>query len=179
MGTSCLERSRSRSPVVAAQIGANGCRCSSPPALVRIECKVPLEVERLVAICCPQLLDEGERGVEVRHFAAVLEVVEELCPWVTPVRLGICTIPARGPSRLLGGEAGAKPKWAQATLLAEVAGKPGITRLLPARMEGIGVRVVGWQGSGDLAANARANCYAKFLPGKDYRKGEVIRVLLR
>lgn len=81
--------------------------------------------------------------------------------------------------RLLGGEAGAKPKWAQATLLAEVAGKPGITRLLPARMEGIGVRVVGWQGSGDLAANARANCYAKFLPGKDYRKGEVIRVLLR
>ena len=81
--------------------------------------------------------------------------------------------------RLLGGEAGAKPKWAQATLLEAVGGKPGITRLLPARMEGIGVRVVGWQGSGDLAANARANCYAKLLPGKDYRKGEVIRVLLR
>ena len=81
--------------------------------------------------------------------------------------------------RLLGGEAGAKPRWAQATLLEAVDGKPGITRLLPARMDGIGVRVVGWQGSGDLAANARANCYAKFLPGKDYRKGEVIRVLLR
>ncbi len=81
--------------------------------------------------------------------------------------------------RWMSGEAGAKPKWAQATLLEAVAGKPGITRLLPARMEGIGVRVVGWQGSGDLAANARANCYAKFLPGKDYRKGEVIRVLLR
>ena len=81
--------------------------------------------------------------------------------------------------RLLGGEAEAKPKWAQATLLEAVAGKPGITRLLPARMDGIGVRVVGWQGSGDLAANARANCYAKFLPQKDYRKGEVIRVLLR
>ena len=81
--------------------------------------------------------------------------------------------------RLLGGEAGAKPKWAQATLLEAVDGKPGVTRLLPARMDGIGVRVVGWQGSGDLAANARANCYAKLLPGKDYRKGEVIRVLLR
>ncbi len=81
--------------------------------------------------------------------------------------------------RLLGGEAGAKPRWAQATLLEAVAGKPGITRLLPARMDGIGVRVVGWQGSGDLAANARANCYAKFLPGRDYRKAEVIRVLLR
>ena len=81
--------------------------------------------------------------------------------------------------RSMGGEVSAKPKWAQATLLEGEAGKPGITRLLPARMDGIGVRVLGWQGSGDLAANARANCYAKFLPGKEYRKGEVIRVLLR
>jgi len=81
--------------------------------------------------------------------------------------------------RALGGESGAKPKWAQATLLESEVGKPGITRLLPARMDGIGIRVVGWQGSGDLAANARGNCYAKFLPGRDYRKGEVVRVLLR
>jgi len=81
--------------------------------------------------------------------------------------------------RALGGEAECKPRWAQATLTAAEAGKPGVTRLLPARMDGIGVRVVGWQGSGDLTANARANCYAKFLPGRDYRKGEVIRVLLR
>jgi len=81
--------------------------------------------------------------------------------------------------RAIGGESGAKPRWAQATLLEGEPGKPGITRLLPARMDGIGVKVVGWQGSGDLAANARANCYAKFLPDKEYRKGEVIRVLLR
>jgi molybdopterin molybdotransferase len=81
--------------------------------------------------------------------------------------------------RALGGESGAKPRWAQATLLEGEPGKPGITRLLPARMDGIGLRVVGWQGSGDLAANARANCYVKLLPGKDYRKGEVVRVLLR
>lgn len=81
--------------------------------------------------------------------------------------------------RALGGEVGAKPKWAQATLLEGEGRKPGITRLLPARMDGIGVRVVGWQGSGDLAANAKANCYAKFLPGREYRKGEVVRVLLR
>jgi molybdopterin molybdotransferase len=81
--------------------------------------------------------------------------------------------------RALGGEAGSGIHWAQATLIEPVAGKAGLTRLLPARMEGIAVRVVGWQGSGDLAANARANCYAKFLPGRDYRKGEVIRVLLR
>ena len=81
--------------------------------------------------------------------------------------------------RALAGENDREPKWAQATLIEAVAGKAGLTRLLPARMDGIGVRVVGWQGSGDLAANARANCYAKFLPGRDYRKGEVIRVLLR
>jgi len=81
--------------------------------------------------------------------------------------------------RALGGEADAAPRWAQATLLEAVAGKPGLTRLLPARMQGIGVSVVGWQGSGDLAANARANCYVKLLPGRDYRKGEVVRVLLR
>ncbi len=81
--------------------------------------------------------------------------------------------------RALGGEAAPKPRWAQATLLEGEVAKAGITRLLPARMDGIGVRVVGWQGSGDLAANARANCYAKFLPGREYRKGEVIRVLLR
>jgi len=81
--------------------------------------------------------------------------------------------------RALGGESGCRPKWAQATLLEGVGGKEGLTRLLPARMEGIGVKVVGWQGSGDLAANARANCYAKLLPGREYRKGEVIRVLLR
>jgi len=81
--------------------------------------------------------------------------------------------------RALGGERDCAPRWAQATLIEAVAGKPGLTRLLPARMDGIAVRVVGWQGSGDLAANARANCYAKFLPGREYRKGEVIRVLLR
>ncbi len=55
-------------------------------------------------IHCPDLIEEGPRGAELRTFAAVLAAVEELCPWVTPVRLGICTIPARGPSRLLGGE---------------------------------------------------------------------------
>ncbi len=81
--------------------------------------------------------------------------------------------------RALGGETGAGPRWAQGTLVEEVAGRPGITRLLPARMDGIDLRVVGWQGSGDLAANARANCYAELLPGVDYRHGEVVRVLLR
>jgi molybdopterin molybdotransferase len=81
--------------------------------------------------------------------------------------------------RGLGGEASPAPRWAQATLGENVAGKPGLTRLLPARLDGTAVRVIPWQGSGDLAANARANVYAEFLPGKDYGAGDLIRVLLR
>jgi molybdopterin molybdotransferase len=81
--------------------------------------------------------------------------------------------------RAMGGESGAGPRWAQATLAEAVEGKAGLTRLLPARMDGVAVRLVSWQGSGDLTANARANCYAELLPGRGYAAGEVIRVLLR
>ena len=81
--------------------------------------------------------------------------------------------------RALGGEVHPQPRWAQATLAEEVAGRPGLTRLLPARMDGVEVQLVGWQGSGDLAANARANCYAELLPGRSYARSEVVRVLLR
>jgi molybdopterin molybdotransferase len=81
--------------------------------------------------------------------------------------------------RALGGETLPAPRWAQATLSEAVDGKPGLTRLLPARRDGIEVRLMGWQGSGDLAANARANCYAELLPGRSYSAGDVIRVLLR
>ena len=81
--------------------------------------------------------------------------------------------------RTLAGELVNGPRWAQATLSEAAAGKPGLTRLLPARKDGVSVKLVGWQGSGDLAANARANCYAELLPGRSYGAGAVIRVLLR
>ncbi len=81
--------------------------------------------------------------------------------------------------RVMSGERVDGPRWAQATLAEEVAGKPGLTRLLPARMTGVEVSIVPWQGSGDLAANARANCYVELLPGRGYAAGEVVRVLLR
>jgi hypothetical protein len=61
-------------------------------------------VERLVAVVCPGLTEEGERGEERRRFLEVLAAVEAFCPWVTPVRPGVCTLPARGPSRFFGGE---------------------------------------------------------------------------
>jgi protein ImuB len=61
-------------------------------------------MDRLVAVCCPLLQHEGERGEEARRFSLVLRAVDELCPWVEPVALGICTLPARGPSRFFGGD---------------------------------------------------------------------------
>jgi molybdopterin molybdotransferase len=77
----------------------------------------------------------------------------------------------------------AGPRFVQATLAEEIRGKAGLTRLLPARMtSGLGsteVRLEGWQGSGDIAANARANCYAVLPDGKDLRADDVISVLLR
>jgi molybdopterin molybdotransferase len=85
--------------------------------------------------------------------------------------------------RAMCGASVSGPKFVQATLAEDVAGKAGLTRFLPARwtpdLVRPEVRLIGWQGSGDLAANARANCYAVLLDGQDPRAGDVITVLLR
>jgi molybdopterin molybdotransferase len=86
--------------------------------------------------------------------------------------------------RAMGGAAVEGPRFVQATLAEEVAGKVGLMRVLPARLTTDRVRpevrVVGWQGSGDLAANARANCYAVLPPEKEgFAVGDVITILLR
>jgi molybdopterin molybdotransferase len=86
--------------------------------------------------------------------------------------------------RAMGGAAVQGPRFVQATLAEEVAGKAGLMRILPARLTTDRVRpevrVVGWQGSGDLAANARANCYAVLPPDKErFFAGDVITILLR
>jgi hypothetical protein len=62
------------------------------------------ELERLVVIWCPLLLQEGQRGEEARRFVQVVARAGEICPWVRPIGLGICALPARGPSRFFGGE---------------------------------------------------------------------------
>lgn len=84
---------------------------------------------------------------------------------------------------VLSGGAWAGPRFAQETLGHGVSGKAGLTRLLPAHLTGgterSEVRLVPWQGSGDLAANARANCYALLPEGRDLSKGEIVTVLLR
>ena len=86
--------------------------------------------------------------------------------------------------RAMCGEVAEGPRFVSAALAEEVAGKAGLMRLLPARLDAARVRprvrLVGWQGSGDLAANARANCYV-VLPGdvEGFRAGDVVSVLLR
>jgi molybdopterin molybdotransferase len=85
--------------------------------------------------------------------------------------------------RAMGGAGVAGPRFVQATLAEAVKSKAGLTRLLPARLTPDltrpEVRLVGWQGSGDLAANARANCYAVLPDGRELAAGDVITVLLR
>lgn len=86
--------------------------------------------------------------------------------------------------RALGGEAVAGPVFVGATLTEAVAVRPGLTRFLPARMEsalgGATVRPTGWQGSGDLHSNARANCYL-VVPStvEGLAAGDAVTVLLR
>ncbi len=81
--------------------------------------------------------------------------------------------------RAISGELNPEPRWAQATLAQPVEARPNLTRLLPCRLHNITATLVPWQGSGDLAANARANCYAELLPNRTYAPGDIIRILLR
>jgi molybdopterin molybdotransferase len=85
--------------------------------------------------------------------------------------------------RAICGAGVAGPRFVQATLAEGVRGKAGLTRFLPAilrhDLERPEVRIVESHGSGDLAANARANCYAVLADGCDYNSGDVISVLLR
>ena len=61
-------------------------------------------MDRLLVVRCPDLLEEDEGGAVLRTFAEVIAAVEAYCPWVTAVRCGICSLPARGPARYFGGE---------------------------------------------------------------------------
>jgi molybdopterin molybdotransferase len=84
----------------------------------------------------------------------------------------------------LAGERNWQPNIALAQLAAELRSKPGLTRFLPAHLDTSqpvpAVTAIPTQGSGDLAANARANCYlivpddCDLLPA-----GRMVRVLLR
>ncbi|MDR3752312.1 MAG: molybdopterin molybdotransferase MoeA [Terracidiphilus sp.] len=75
------------------------------------------------------------------------------------------------------------PRFAFARLAADVKAKPGLTRFLPAACTFSGpvpkVKLVAWQGSGDLAAMALANCYLVVPDDSDsLHAGTTVNILL-
>ncbi|MDE1154864.1 MAG: molybdopterin molybdotransferase MoeA [Acidobacteriaceae bacterium] len=70
------------------------------------------------------------------------------------------------------------PRFVLATVSEAFQGRPALTRFLPAYLEDTTVRPVAWQGSGDLAANARSNCFAVVEPG-GLAPGQTAQILLR
>lgn len=72
----------------------------------------------------------------------------------------------------------------QARLGAAMREKPGLTHFLPARLEWRDsmpeVMALPWQGSGDVTALARANCFLVVPPDREnLEKGETVAVLIR
>jgi molybdopterin molybdotransferase len=86
--------------------------------------------------------------------------------------------------RALAGRTEIAPVFVEARLAEEVKGGVRVTRFLPAELsggwDGVEVRVVGWQGSGDVVANARGNGYVVLPAGVEhFPVGLTVRVLLR
>ena len=81
---------------------------------------------------------------------------------------------------------GAKPQalpFAQAALKKEFTSKTGLTRFLPAFLGGTvelpDVELIRWQGSGDLMAASKANCYIVVPPDKErFAAGEMVTVMM-
>jgi molybdopterin molybdotransferase len=86
--------------------------------------------------------------------------------------------------RALAGRTEIAPQFVEARLAEDVKGGARVTRFLPAEIaggwDGVAVRVVGWQGSGDVVANARGNGYVVLPAGvEEFPAGLTVRVLLR
>ena len=84
----------------------------------------------------------------------------------------------------LSGATPARLPSAKARLKKHFKTKTGLTRFLPAILEGglddPQVEVVAWQGSGDLLAAARSNCYLVVPPDREsIAAGEMVTVLMR
>ena len=84
----------------------------------------------------------------------------------------------------LAGMTARKLAFVHAKLKSEIKVKPGLKRFLPAMLSGefenSQVELVLWQGSGDIAATARANCYIVIPPDRDrIPPGEFVPILLR
>ena len=84
----------------------------------------------------------------------------------------------------LAGMSPRKLKFTHAKLGSEIRMKTGLKRFLPATMSGefedSAVELVPWQGSGDIAATARANCYIVIPPDREQiSAGEFVAIMMR
>jgi molybdopterin molybdotransferase len=83
--------------------------------------------------------------------------------------------------------AGMKPRpltFLHARLKSEIRTKTGLKRFLPAILSGefedSQVELLAWQGSGDVAATARANCYVVIPDDREHiAAGEWVAVMMR
>jgi molybdopterin molybdotransferase len=88
---------------------------------------------------------------------------------------------------VLAALAGMQPRklvFLRARLKSEIKTKPGLKRFLPALLSGefenAEVELIRWQGSGDIAATSRANCYLVIPPDREQiGAGEWVPALLR
>ncbi|HVO82365.1 MAG TPA: gephyrin-like molybdotransferase Glp [Terriglobales bacterium] len=102
-----------------------------------------------------------------------------------PVSTMVCfELFARPVLEALAGMAPRKLRFLRAQLKAELNTKTGLKRFLPAILSGefeqAEVELAPWQGSGDIAATARANCYLVVAPDRErIAAGEWVPVLLR
>jgi molybdopterin molybdotransferase len=83
--------------------------------------------------------------------------------------------------RALAGQTDCAPRFAQATL-ATAEAAAGVTRFLPAYLSAdwdhATVSRIAWQGSGDLAATARSNCFVVLPPNTPVAAGASVQILL-
>ena len=84
----------------------------------------------------------------------------------------------------LAGRGAQKLIFSRAQLGKEIKVKPGLKRFLPAMLSGefenARVELVPWQGSGDMAATARANCFIVVAAEKErVAAGEWVPIMLR
>jgi len=91
---------------------------------------------------------------------------------------------ARPMLEAMAGMSAEKLRFVYAKLKSEIQVKPGLKRFLPAILSGdfeaSQVELVPWQGSGDVAATARANCYIVIPPDRDrIPAGEFVAILSR
>jgi len=102
-----------------------------------------------------------------------------------PISTMVCfELFARPVIEALTGLAPRKLAFLHARLKSEIKTKTGLKRFLPAVLSGefeqVAVELVRWQGSGDIAASSRANCYIVIPPDRErIPAGEWVPVLMR